>query len=116
VHFNPAAPENSAWFALLGVEGWQEFSGSTAVFGDGMATVMLTLQDGGFGDLDGIENGIIIVPLSGFGVVEPIVIDDGGSGSDTCFISAATQKPWAAVVLMTLVAAAGLMPRRSPIR
>lgn len=116
VHFNPAAPENSAWFAFLGVEGWQEFSGSTAVFGDGMATVMLTLQDGGFGDLDGIENGIIIVPLSGFGVVEAVIIDDGGSGSDTCFISAATEKPWAAVVLMTLVAAAGLLLRRSPIR
>jgi PKD repeat protein len=115
VHFNPAAAANSAWFAFLGVEGWQEFSGSTAVFGDGMASVMLTLQDGGFGDLDGIENGIIIVPLSGFGVVEAEIVD-GGSGSDTCFISAATEKPWAAAVLMTLVAAAALAIRRSPIR
>lgn len=116
VHFNPAATANSAWFAFLGVQGWQEFSGTTAVFGDDMASVMLTLQDGGFGDLDGIANGIIIVPLSGFGVVEAEIIEGGGGGSDTCFISAATEKPWAAVVLMTLVAAAALAIRRSPIR
>lgn len=116
VYFNPAAPENAAWFAFLGVQGWQEFSGSTAVFDGGMASVMLTLQDGGFGDLDGIENGIIIIPLSGYGVVTSVIVEDGGSGSDTCFISAATEKPWAALVLMTLVAAAGFALRRTPLR
>ncbi|MFP4350966.1 MAG: choice-of-anchor U domain-containing protein, partial [Desulfococcaceae bacterium] len=87
VYFNPAAPENSAWYSFAWVEGWQEFSGSTAVFGDDMSYVTLTLRDGGIGDADGIENGIIIIPLSGFGVG----IESDGGGSDTCFIE--SMKP-----------------------
>ena len=51
------------------------------------------LKDGGFGDADGIENGLIIDP-SGFGVTssyDPLsnAGEDGGSGG--CFISVVTN-------------------------
>ncbi len=41
--------------------------------------VYLTLRDGGFGDADGIENGIIVDPLT-VGTESAV---DGGSGSDS---------------------------------
>ncbi len=106
VFFNPAAPDNAAWYSFVWVEGWQEFSGSTAVFGDDMSYVTLTLRDGGIGDADGIENGIIIIPLSGFGVV--IAEEGGDGGSDTCFIESLTPVqsgwrllPFAALLVVT---------------
>ncbi len=66
--------------------------------------IYLTLKDGGFGDADGIENGIIVDPLT---VGTDSAVDDDGSGSDSdsaiedfferiipnvgCFISTAVQ-------------------------
>jgi PKD repeat protein len=113
VHFRPGAPVDSIWFAFLGIEGWQEFSGSTAVFDEAMTSVVLTLHDGGFGDLDRIENGIVVVPLSGFGKTKVTVIEGGGGGSDTCFVAAASEGNRAAIVLMGLAALACAMLRRN---
>ncbi|MFP4307339.1 MAG: PKD domain-containing protein, partial [Desulfococcaceae bacterium] len=107
IHFRPAAPMNPVWFAFLGVEGWQEFSGSTAVFDETSTSVMLTLRDGDFGDLEDIENGIVIVPLTGFGRTTATVIEGGGGGSDTCFVASASEGNRVAMVLMALIALAG---------
>ena len=110
VYFDPAAPENAVWFSFVRVEGWQEFSGDTADFGDGMAWIDLKLEDGGLGDIDGIKNGIIIVPLSGYGVVEVV---EGDGGSDTCFIEsvAGSDSGWSLLPLvgMAVIACFGIV-------
>jgi len=81
---------------------WLDYSGYT-VFSPNRKIVFLTLKDGGFGDADGIENGIIVDPLafgsetdpSGSGssdsVVEEVV--DGILPDElSCFISAAAPR------------------------
>jgi hypothetical protein len=59
----------------------------------------LTLKDGGIGDADGIENGIILDP-SGVGITEPSgeddavsqVQDDLGESGTGCFITTASHQ------------------------
>jgi hypothetical protein len=82
---------------------WVDYS-DYAEFSPNRKLVYLTLRDGGFGDADGIENGIIVDPLT-VGTESAV---DGGSGSDSdsaieelmerilpasCFISVASQQP-----------------------
>jgi len=56
---------------------WSDYSGY-AQFSAGRREVILALRDGGFGDADGIENGIIVDPLA-FGSET----DPSGGGSDS---------------------------------
>jgi hypothetical protein len=81
---------------------WLDYSGYTD-FSPNRKEVYLTLKDGGFGDADGIENGIIVDPLA-FGSES----DPSGGGSDgspidkvvdgilpddlSCFISVAAAR------------------------
>ena len=83
---------------------WVDYS-DYAEFSADRKAVYLSLKDGGFGDTDGIENGIIVDPLT-VGT-ESAVYDGSGSGSDSddedfferiipgvgCFISTAVQPP-----------------------
>ena len=64
VYFSKKAGPNAKWFKYDSNEGWQ--SDETAVFSDDRKSVILTLVDGGFGDEDGVRNGIIVDP-SGLG-------------------------------------------------
>ena len=80
---------------------WLDYSGYTD-FSPNRKILFLTLKDGGFGDADGIENGIIVDPLA-FGSET----DPSGGGSDSaveqvvdgllpdelsCFIAAAAPR------------------------
>jgi chitinase len=78
-------------------EVWLDYSGYTE-FSANRKEVYLTIQDGGFGDADGLANGIIVDPLAFGSETDP----NGGSGSSldqlldgvipgdlSCFISAA---------------------------
>ncbi|MEE4606607.1 MAG: choice-of-anchor U domain-containing protein, partial [Desulfobacteraceae bacterium] len=77
---------------------WLDYS-QYAEFSSDRKKVYLTLKDGGFGDADGIENGIIVDPLA-FGS-DSDSNSDSGSGSDSddslipdnvsCFITAASS-------------------------
>jgi hypothetical protein len=81
---------------------WLDYS-DYAEFSPNRKVVYLTLKDGGFGDADGIENGIIVDPLT-VGSETPA---DGGSDSDSalddlmesiipnvgCFISTTVHQP-----------------------
>jgi hypothetical protein len=74
---------------------WLDYSGYTD-FSSNRKQVYLTLKDGGFGDADGIENGIIVDPLAFGSDNDP----NGGSDSPfedildglTCFISTAAAR------------------------
>jgi hypothetical protein len=82
-------PVNNAWF---------DYSDYTE-FSPNRKEVYLTLKDGGFGDADGIENGIIVDPLAFGSESDP----NGGGSDDTpiedvmdslgCFISTSAMQP-----------------------
>ena len=79
---------------------WWDYS-DYAEFSPNRKVVYLTLKDGGFGDADGIENGIIVDPLT---VASETAIDNSGDGDNdvedlvegiipgmSCFISTVAQ-------------------------
>ena len=82
---------------------WLDYS-DYAEFSSDRRVVYLTLQDGGFGDADGVENGIIVDPLT----IGTAIGGGGGSGGElaasagevvetilpwsSCFISTAVQQ------------------------
>jgi hypothetical protein len=81
---------------------WMDYS-DYAEFSSDRMSVYLTIKDGGFGDADGIENGIIVDPLTvgtaiggggSSGSVVPVVGDivEGFWPTALCFISAASQQ------------------------
>jgi hypothetical protein len=91
VHLSAAAPAASSWFKYDPVEDeWYDCS-DYAEFSADRKRVYLTLIDGGFGDADGIANGIIVDPL---GLVETSssaaadAVAGGGGGGAGCFIAA----------------------------
>jgi hypothetical protein len=94
LHLSEAAPADSTWFKYDPVEDvWYDYSSYTEFSAD-RKRVYLTLVDGGFGDVDGIANGIIVDPL-GLGVTSspaPTETVSGGGGSGAgCFISASSN-------------------------
>jgi len=103
IHLSRAALEKNKLFKYDKINAeWVDYS-DYAEFSPNRKVVYLTLRDGGFGDADGIENGIIVDPLtigsesvggssdsvlSGVGDLVESVWPDVG-----CFISAAVQQP-----------------------
>jgi chitinase len=90
LYLSRPAPVDGTWLKYDPVEDiWDDCSEYTAFSAD-RKSVYLTLTDGGFGDADGIENGIIVDPL-GLGVTAsaaPGEASAGGGGGGGCFISA----------------------------
>ena len=84
------ADAKAGWFKYDVLDGWSDYS-DYAIFSPDRSLVTILLTDGGTGDADGIENGIIADP-SGIGINAtgtsgiPKASDNGGSGG--CFIGA----------------------------
>ncbi|QTA78558.1 immunoglobulin-like fold-containing [Desulfonema limicola] len=84
-------PSNAVWYAYNLIEGWDIVKVATA---SNRKYVTFQIQDGGFGDADGVRNGWIVDPI-GYAVAkipscpdcDPEIIETGGGGSDTCFIN-----------------------------
>jgi hypothetical protein len=94
IYLSKPAPLNAVWYKYDPVNKiWQHYSEYTE-FSDDRKSIYLTLIDGGFGDADGIENGVIIDPL-GLGVPTPTVSSGGSNSSSACFITTANQNPTA---------------------
>jgi len=107
IHLSQAALDQGKLFKYDPINAeWVDYS-DYAEFGPDRKVVYLTLKDGGFGDADGIENGIIVDPLT---VGTAAALDDSsGSDSDSdsaiedfmerilpnvgCFISTAEDPP-----------------------
>lgn len=84
VHFSQAASPAARWVKYDSIGGWQDYS-AHAVFAADRLSVELEIEDGGFGDADGVANGIVIDP-SGFGVATGNSVSDDGDArtlSDT---------------------------------
>jgi chitinase len=92
VYLSEPAPENALWYKYDLEDGWMPYSNVT--FSDDRKSVSIHLVDGGDGDDDGVQNGIIVDP-SGLGY--PLATDgyssqtsDSSTSSDAsggCFIS-----------------------------
>jgi len=88
VYLSKPAATDAKWYKYDPVNGWQEYP--YAAFSADRRSVTLELQDGGFGDADGLANATIIDP-SGAGTVTapaPAPAPAGGGGGG-CFITAA---------------------------
>jgi len=86
VYFSKDISKARTFFKYDTINGWQDYSQHTT-FGEDGRSITLEVKDGGYGDSDGIANGIILDPgglaagsTSGGG---------GGSDSDGCFIATA---------------------------
>ena len=94
VYLSGEAPSGARWYKNDVINGWQDYSDHVTLSED-RKSVILELKDGGFGDGDGTENGIIIDP-SGLGTASysvPVTTtsseSDGGGGGG-CFIATAS--------------------------
>ncbi len=100
IHLSKPAYDDGIWYKYNPVQDeWQDYSDYTSFSAD-RKTAYLILTDGGFGDADGIANGVIVDPLA------LRTKTDHNSGSDsllenvtenldptgTCFISAAAGR------------------------
>ena len=98
IHFSTRAPKNAQLYKYISDTGWEVYG--NAVFAPNRKSVTLILEDGGMGDEDGVENGVIVDP-TGLAYEDSITSDSaslstGGtstesSGYNNCFISAGIQ-------------------------
>jgi len=95
IRFPEAVASDAKWYRYDEINSrYEEYS--HAVFAQDRKAITVEIRDGGFGDADGVENGIIVFSPSGYGtstktitdaVVQPIQTDDGGG----CFINSVTS-------------------------
>ncbi len=129
VYLDAPADESASWVKYNPIDGsWQDYS-AHAVFSADRKRVTLTLKDGGFGDDDGIANGVIVDP-SGIEILpeqtassqsvsgETAAAAGGGGGGGGCFIAgslgnAGASGSWVTPCLLVLFALLGVgMSRR----
>jgi len=112
IYLSKAAYDDGIWYKYDPVNAeWFDYS-EFIDFSADRKTVHLTLTDGGFGDADGIENGVIVDPLAlrtatdhssgSDNFVEDVVdnldnfvedVADNMNPAGMCFISAAAPRP-----------------------
>jgi hypothetical protein len=82
IYLSKPVHKNAIWMKYDPVYGWLDYS-DYAAFNDARDEVTLELKDGGYGDNDHTENGVIIDPCG------PAIVDSSltGSSSSGCFIA-----------------------------
>ena len=80
IYFSEAAPSGAIWYFYDSINGWTDYS-QYATFSSDRKSVIVQLKDGGYGDSDGVANGIIVDPC-GFGIASWIkgAITDSSTG------------------------------------
>ncbi|MBW2600783.1 MAG: hypothetical protein JRD47_02460 [Deltaproteobacteria bacterium] len=98
VYLSEAAPSDARWYKYDSVNGWVHQLTVVSVFSDDRKTVSLLLEDGYYGDADGVKNGIIVDP-GGVGLTYSSSSrtggqdSGGGGGGGGCFVSAIIPRP-----------------------
>jgi chitinase len=124
IHFSTRVPKDAQLYKYIPDTGWEAYG--NAAFAPNRKSVTLILEDGGMGDEDGVENGVIVDP-TGIAYEDPMTSDSaslstggiatGGSSSRYCFISSAgiQQMGWldsiyanAAIWMIMVILAAGI--------
>ena len=78
IYFEEPAPDGAVFYKYDPVAGWIDYS-DHAVFAADRKSVTIDIQDGGFGDIDGVANGVIVDPCG-------IGKNSSGGGSGGCFL------------------------------
>ena len=88
VYLSEALPGSPKWYKYTEMlESWDDFSDNVTFSEEGgVYSVTITLVDGGFGDADGVANGIIIDPS---GLAEEEVDSSSDGWLPSCFIETA---------------------------
>ncbi len=87
IRLSDPAPAGATWIKYDAVNGWRDYSHHAAISAD-RRSVTVEVKDGGYGDADGVANGIIIDP-SGLSPAPPVsAAGGGGGGGGGCFMSA----------------------------
>jgi hypothetical protein len=120
VLFSEPAPDNAQWYKFSTDDGWQVYP--NVAFSEDRKSMTVFLEDGGVGDQDGVQNGVIVDP-SGLGYQQS---SNNGSSStitnqSSCFISTPlsnieAQKSHSLVLMLLVViggAVCGVVERRS---
>jgi hypothetical protein len=117
VFFSEPAPDNAQWYKFDPETGWSVFA--DAVFSADRRSISLVLEDGGNGDQDGVQNGVIVDPSGlGYSRQTDATGSSGSSGSpflmnNGCFISNAHSSfqngCQRAAMIMILIAALSLI-------
>jgi hypothetical protein len=88
IYLSEPAPPDTVWYKFDPVnKSWLDYS-DYIEFSDDRKSAYLTLIDGGFGDADGIENGVIIDPI---GLGTPAATGGSELFHAACFITTANQ-------------------------
>lgn len=102
MHFSKRVPKNAKLYKYTIENGWRPYD--NAVFAANRKSVTVALEDGGLGDEDGVENGVIVDPSGIAYQVDSEITSDsasvsttdasaGGSGGTTsCFITTGTAE------------------------
>jgi PKD repeat protein len=98
-------PAGAKWYKYDPINGWQDYSAHIVSISADRKSITVEYQDGGFGDLDGVANGVIIDP-SGPGVA---AAGGGGGGGGGCLISTAVYGSRMLKEPLTLVLLLGLL-------
>ena len=92
IYFSGEIFESDTFFKYDTINGWYDYSDHTTFNGDGQS-VTLELKDGGFGDSDGVANGVIVDPggiaSAGSTYVSTDTSSGGSGGGGGCFIATA---------------------------
>lgn len=59
IFFSEQAPDDAMWYAHFSLSGWMDHYYHSAFSDNGMS-VVLRFEDGGYGDADGLANGVIV--------------------------------------------------------
>jgi hypothetical protein len=106
IYLSKAAYDDGIWYKYDPVnDEWFDYSDYIYFISDDRKTVKLTLTDGGFGDADGIENGVIVDPLA-LRTASDHSSGSNSSGSDS-FIGDVADKLNPANSGMCFISAAG---------
>jgi hypothetical protein len=92
VYLSEDLPIEARWYKFDLINGWKDYSDHTTLNIDGKS-VFLELKDGGYGDSDGIANGVIVDPggiaAEGSADVEGVANTGESGGGGGCFIATA---------------------------
>jgi hypothetical protein len=96
IHFSTQVSRGARLYKDTPDKGWQVYD--NAVFSANRKSVTLMLVDGGVGDEDGVENGVIVDPSGIAYTADSAAMSTGqatmgGGGGRACFISAAGANP-----------------------
>jgi hypothetical protein len=61
IYFSDPLPSNLVWYKYDVINGWVDYSSHATIRSD-RKSVVLEYLDGGYGDADGVANGIIVDP------------------------------------------------------